>query len=233
MNWKELSKNDSKSICDLSLEEQKPITGINDSDYLELKEKINKAFNDSLNEIGISKEELSTIVGKYKFDCIFGLKIYEIFTTGKYAMREREASNDDIWRYIQLKIVPEIISFRWKENFDSRMYSQSNRIYLKVLWWYCHLSMQDTKEETKRILMAPCNSSDTIVALVERTGKTGYRLDLYRKIMKLKVENDIDTQPFRKMMVLNSAMIKVLNPYLCENGIEGYVKQLIEKVGRN
>ena len=77
------------------------------------------------------------------------------------------------------------------------------------------------------MLLYPCNSTDTIVALVERCGRKGYRLDLYREIMKQKSENGIGIDEFRKLMVLNSAKIKNINPSLTSRGIIGYVEELV------
>lgn len=230
MNWKELSKNESKVLFDDFTEDVATIKSMDDKEYQELKKLIEDAFDKALDTLNITKDELSSTVGKYKFDCYFGYETYKIFSEGKYKMGEREASNDDIWRYIQMKIIPELLFYRWTINMENRIYNQSNRLYLKVLWWYYHLSFKNNYEETLQMLLDPSNSSDTIVALVERCGNNGYRIDLYRKIMYEKTKNKIDTKPFRKMMVLNSAMIKVVNPYLTENGIDGYVSGLIAKV---
>ena len=145
-------------------------------------------------------------------------------------MGTREASNDNIWRYIQLYIVPDIIIYRWGKNCENRMYSESKRIYLKVLWWYYHLSFKENYDKTLTQLLNPCNSSDTIVQLVERCGKKGYRIEVYREIMKQKTEKQIDTRKFRTLMKLNSAKINILNPFLMDNGVQGYVTMLIDTI---
>ena len=230
MNWKELSKNESEIIFESSIEEGKRIVPITDGDYFELSNLIHTAFKKTLYALALNMDELPNYSNKYKFDCLFGKKIYSIFSSGKYKIGEREASNDDIWRYIQVKIIPDILYCRWPDNVKPRMYFQSNRLYLKTLWWYYYLSFVDNIDFTCDMLLKPCNSSDTIVALVERSGKKGYRLDLYREIMNQKSNYNLGINEFRKLMVYNSAKLKSINPFLISEGIEGYVKMLINEV---
>ena len=230
MNWKELSKNEAQSICEPLISEGGMPSPINDTEYLELKLLISQAFNKALDILNITNEDLFNSNVKYKFDCYFGKEIYKIFTNGKYFIGDREASNDDMWRYIQVKIIPELIYFRWKDNVTPRLYAQSNRLYLKTLWWYYYLSFNFDLDYTCEMLLNPCNSTDTIVALVERCGRNGYRLDVYREIMKQKTSNSFSTDEFRKMMVINSAKINVVNPYLLDGGISKYVEDLVNSV---
>ena len=227
MNWKNLTKSESKLIVDQAIEEERMIPSIIDVEYKELHDMIYSAFDKALDVLNIQKEDLSNSNSKYKFDCYFGKELYKIFNIEKYKIGEREASNDDMWRYIQIKIVPDLIYYRWKDNIVPRIYAQSNRLYLKTLWWYYYLSFNNDLEHTCELLLYPCNSTDTIVALVERCGRKGYRLDLYREIMKQKSENGIGIDEFRKLMVLNSAKIKNINPALTSRGIMGYVEELI------
>ena len=227
MDWKNLTKSESKLIVDCAIEEEKMLMPMVGADYKELKDMINSAFDKALEVLNINKENLSSSNFKYKFDCYFGKELYKIFNIEKYRIGEREASNDDFWRYIQVKIVPNLIYYRWKDNIVPRIYAQSNRLYLKILWWYYYLSFNTSIEYTCELLLHPCNSTDTIVALVERSGKKGYRLDLYREIMKQKSKNSLGTYEFRKLMVLNSARIKNINPLLTQYGVEGYVKELV------
>ena len=228
MNWKELSKNECKVIYETAIENGEILKSINDNDYVELKQMINRAFDLALSKVNGSKDNLDSIVNKYKFDCYFGKEVYSIFSDGKYRIGEREAANDDLWRFIQVRIIPELLYFRWKDNVVPRMFAQSNRLYLKTLWWYYNLSYNNSLDDTLNMLLKECNSTDTIVALVERCGSFGYRIDLYREIMKQKCQNDLGTSEFRDFMVLNSAKLKTINPYLSKDGLKGYVGELIK-----
>ena len=230
MNWKELTKQEAEVYYNYNIKNKSIICGIEEDDYRDLKERIYSIFNDVLDELNISKENLSNDTKRYKFDCKFGIKLFSLFSNEPYIFNEREASNASIWRYIQVKIVPDIIVYRWGSEAETRMYSQSNRLYLKTLWWYVYLSYNDNIENTEEIIMDSCNSTDTIVQLTERSGRNGYKLDLYRCIMKLKTKYKLETIEFRKLMVLNSARIKLIIPEYNENGIIGYVESLIKDV---
>ena len=58
---------------------------------------------------------------------------------GEYKIKERVASSDGVWRYIQLCVVPEIIATRWGIENKDRFYKVSRRLYLKILWWNVYL----------------------------------------------------------------------------------------------
>ena len=135
-----------------------------------------------------TKQELASEEGKIKYnynrDLVFALKIYEFFSVGQYNMPPRIAADPRVWSYISIRLVPEIVRERWpkKSSWEDRFYRKPNRIYLKVLWWYIYLSWQGETEDTRIILEN--NTEDTIAQLVERSGAHGYRLELYRKIMR-------------------------------------------------
>ena len=60
-------------------------------------------------------------------------------------------------------------------------------------------------------------------------------MDLYREIMKQYAEMDIaerrKDQAFRKMMVLNTAKVQVIEPSLVDGGEVKYVDDLCEYLG--
>lgn len=226
MEWKELNKEESNNYYNNELV-QGILLGVDDSYYSDLKKNIKIAFDDSLNAVNLTAETLIDATRVYSFDVQFAARIYDLFRYGKYSMNEREASNDGIWRYIQVKIVPDVIIYRWGIDNTARLFNQSNRLYLKTLWWYIHLSYTGNLRETMEMLLNPCNTSDTIAQLTERSGKNGYRIDLYRNIMFMKTKNNMALKEFRKLMVLNSARVKNINPSLSTGGVYGYVEKLI------
>lgn len=233
MEWEKMSKKYAEDYFNEMFEENKNITAHYSTKYQDLRILIMKAFKESLDELELNSTDLAKYNNIYKFDCVFAIKLYSIFMEEKYRIKERIASNDGVWRYIQLCVVPEIIANRWGMENKDRFYKVSRRLYLKILWWYVYLSWNNSLEETKKIIMSDVNTSDTLAQLVERSGKNGYRLELYREIMKKKTIENINTQEFRKLMVLNSARIKVINPYLVNGGIEEYVDKLIKDVRGN
>lgn len=162
----------------------------------------------------------------YFYDLQFGIRLYEL-TKNKYNMTVRDASDDGVWIYISMQVIPDIIEERWGLS-DTRFYRMSRRIWLKTMWWYIHLSWNETREKTLEIL-SPL-STDEIVQLVERRGPYGYRVDFARELMKQFHEKGYTRNSkarFRQIMRLNTAKVKMVEPELYPGGTEQYVSELI------
>lgn len=233
MEWEKMNKKYAEDYFNEMVEENQNISAHYSSKYQDLRILIMKAYREALEELEIEEKDLKNYSNIYKFDCIFAINLYTIFLGEEYHIKERIASNDGIWRYIQLCVVPEIIANRWGRDNKDRFYKVSRRLYLKILWWYVYLSWNNSIEETKGIIINDINTSDTLAQLVERSGKNGYRVELYRIIMKKKTEENVNTSEFRKLMVLNSARVKVINPYLVDGGVDIYVDDLIKSIRGN
>lgn len=167
--------------------------------------------------------------GGYRVDLEFGLNVYEFLTKEKN-MTPVDAANDDIWRYIQMKIVPDLVMKRWKPKDknvnDIRFWKDSRRIWIKSLWWYVHLSYQGNIDDTRKILIN--NTTDEISQLVERPG-SGYRVNLCRAIMKRYSESPKHHHNLlRNIMKLNTVKCVTLEPLLFESGIDGYTEELFK-----
>src|SRR5699024_6792825 len=74
----------------------------------------------------------------YQFDLLFGLEIYSILNQDSN-FSNRVANNDDMWRYLSVKVIPDIVHSRWGLN-EAHFYKMPRRIWLKTIWWYIHLS---------------------------------------------------------------------------------------------
>ena len=72
------------------------------------------------------------------------------------------------------------------------------------------------------------NSTDEIVQIVERSGTSGYRVEVYREIMRYYSNNrdKYGNEIFRRVMVLNTARSRVVEPELVNGGVRAYVKGL-------
>ncbi len=186
---------------------------------------IEKKVQDQLGQQGEAKSN------SYKFDLLFALGLYQ-FLSIENEVTEREASDDDFWRFISMNLIPDIVARRVGGLKASRFYHESRRIWVKTLWWYIYLSWQGTIEDTKSILNH--NTTDTIVQLVERPGTGGYRVSFSRVLMRyfgrLAEENPAlhSTEMFRKVMRLNTARTRVVEPALVAGGEKDYVKELFE-----
>lgn len=162
----------------------------------------------------------------YKFDLLFGLKMYQVLNEN-VGFTNRVATNDDIWRYLSICVIPDIVHSRWELN-EERFYKSPRRIWLKALWWYIHLSWRGNEEETYNILKD--NTTDTVVQLVERPG-IGYHVEMYREIMyQYSFIQDSSREVFRRLLKLNTATILTTIPELVEGGIKKYVQDLYNAV---
>ena len=205
-----------------------------DSDYAVIREDIEKLYQDASESWDISYGRHD-----YYVDVIFGLKLYDYLNRqGWFSLRV--ASNTDFWRYLSVAVVPHIVSSRWGHDNEDHYWKRPMRIWLRSLWWYVHFSWCNTIEETKAILLKPMFSTDTILNIVERSGKNGTNIELYRDILqtysnlgmdvisKYKARGLKETDLFRAIMKLNTAKIIVTEPNLCVDGVHGYVSLLCE-----
>lgn len=172
----------------------------------------------------------------YKIDLNLGIALYKYLNQmSDFTMRI--ASDDGFWRYLSLMIIPDIVSDRWGKENEAHFWARSTRIYPRQIWWYIHLSWQgDTDLETTReVLSKPGFTTDEIMNLVERCGRKGAYIEVYRKIVlqysevsaeERKRHQDGRKGLFRKVMILNNARYVVVDPYLF--GINDYVDVLFK-----
>ena len=206
MDWLRLNKAKSKKCFD-EMNEKKDFNSNCDESYDEFKRDILNKFYETLHELNIGVDDVKSKA--YDVDYIFGIKLYNLMTF-KYKISENEAGNEDVWRYIQLKVCPQIIKYRYGINED-RYYKTARRMWLETL-----------KE----------NTTDTILNIIDRTGTYGYRRELFNEILYKKYLYKVtDRDQFRKIMTLNTMKIQVIDPFLVNGGIEKYVEELFVESG--
>ncbi len=221
MNWIELNREDAERLFNQYCESGDYTY---QSDYKAIRDDLCMLYEHALSKVEKIDDQASW---RYHLDLYFGLSLYEVLNE-KYNMNVRTASNEGVWRYLSVCVVPDLVEKRYGKDHPDRFWKKPKRLWLRVLWWYIYLSWQGTNEETMNILMN--NSTDEILQLVDRCGRGGYRVDLYRELMKKNAELDVSErkskQTFRKMMVLNTARVQVLEPELTPGGNRGYVNSL-------
>lgn len=208
-----------------------------ENEYVQLRNDINSLFDSVEKDI----EEAGKKIQDYNTDIKFALSLYKYFSKQDW-FSLRVVENDDFWRWLSLKIVPNIVAKRWGKDNESHYWSNPARIWLKQLWWYVYLSWTGDEISTESLLFSPNCTTDTILNFVERSGKKGTCVESYRKIIYLysriphekliefnKTRESDDL--FRLVMKLNTARILVVEPDLFENGNEGYAKQLFADAG--
>ncbi len=211
-----------------------------DSDYLKLRTDMQKLNSDVRSEIeGNSKIKRTD----YYVDYRLGLLMYEYLRNQPW-FSMRVAANDGFWRFLSLKIVPDIVAQRWGKDNDSHYWSMPARIWLRSIWWFVHLSWQGSKENTEQVLSCSHFTTDTILNFEERTGRNGTYIDAYRRIIyhysripesEIKKKNRSKGRKsddlFRVVMKLNTAKLLVFDPALFSGGVDAYARSLFEDAG--
>ena len=216
--------------------------------YQETRSLLVQCFKDALSDNGNRIN--------YNLDLRMGIKLYELMSPAK-GFTTIQANDDDIWRYVSVKVMPDITFIRYpnqpedidvlreyipdlsyaigvKTEKDSihikkkRFYSHTRRIWLKTLWWYIHLGWQGDSETTYTVLLN--NGTNIISHFIERPGR-GYRPALFRYMLyaySLLPEQKDST--FRAAAKINLAKCVTTEPALTIGGELEYSKELFEEV---
>ena len=209
-----------------------------EGEYIKVRNEIQNFFKKTVEECP------SDITRKdYYIDAHVGILLYD-YLWRQPGFNLRAAANDDFWRYLSIKVVPDIVADRWGKDNESHYWSKPARIWLRSIWWYVHLSWQGDMMTTAKVLESPCFTTDNILNLEERTGRNGTFINVYRYIMyyysripQETLENyDKNTKKqsdglFRIVMKLNTAKSMVIDPALFLGGEKEYVKSLFLDAG--
>ena len=101
----------------------------------ELRDDICNLFAETLSELQIGPEMISKKNYSYQVDYIFGLRLYQLLND-KYEMSIRAASSAEIWRYLSVRVVPDVVEMRYGIDHPDRFWKKPKRLWLRVLWWY-------------------------------------------------------------------------------------------------
>lgn len=174
----------------------------------------------------------------YELDCRLSVWFYNYVKMQSW-MNMRVATTEDFWRYFAMVVVPDIITDRFAKSDkpDARhYYSKGTRIYPYTLYWYACLSWSKDEEATLKLLTQKGFNTDTIVGLVERTGRNGTPIELYRNIVhnfsEFAKTKSINHFTFRSIMKLCLAKITVVDPDLFEGGNKMYAFSLVSECSK-
>jgi len=168
---------------------------------------------------------------------------YEILSlSSKNGFTLRLASDDSVWRRLTMFVVPDFVQIRWpikllndsqegqREDGRSHFWDNPQRNWLKSLWWYAHFAHQVDKSRTTKFLSRISNHTDPIQHLVERAGRSGYRVEVNREILgRLGSRDGCSVDELKRVMIINTAMMKLVEPQMHAKGVRGYVDELILK----
>lgn len=161
-------------------------------------------------------------IGAGAYDVAVGLALYRIL--GEAGLDVRTAANDGVWRFLSLKVVPDLVAGRWGHLPEERFWRSRSRIWLRAVWWLVHLTWQGSEDQTQAVLADV--TTDTVVQLVERPGRGGFRVELTRALFRERSRRRLSQGEFRSLMKLNTARVVVTEPSFCDGGVDGYVHEL-------
>lgn len=208
-----------------------------DNEYAVIRNDLSILFK----KVADSAYEKELKIQDYYTDVQFGMLLY-MYLEKQSWFSLRVAADDGFWRYLSLKVIPDAVAVRWGKDNESHYWSIPRRIWLKQLWWYIYLSWNTDEISTRKIVESGNCSTDTILNLVERSGKKGTCIDAYRYIIyyysvvpedvlsgynKKRKKDDL----FRVVMKLNTARMMVMEPALYAGGCKGYAKKLFIDAG--
>ena len=104
-------------------------------EYKVLRNDITGLFTNVLSEIGISPEDIPKKNNSYLVDYQFGLKIYSLLNN-KYGMTVRTASSADVWRFLSVVVVPDVVEMRYGTDHPDRFWKKAKRIVACALVVY-------------------------------------------------------------------------------------------------
>ena len=171
---------------------------------------------------------------KYGYDLEFACNLYTYFNSKEW-FSINLASNYNFWRYICVYVIPDVIYERFDFSVE-HYYKKDVRIYIPSLWWYIHMSFYKDVETTKTMLKSL--NSDYILQLVERPGRNGLFLDLYREIMRVlcSLSDSVRNRKlnkanlFRRVLIQNTAQSDSYN-LIIEDKTNEYVEELFASCG--
>ena len=182
-------------------------------DYRRLRELLTNA----LPACGAATDES---VGAY--DIATGIRLYSVLQNEGFNIRT--AADDGVWRHLTLCVLPDLVEMRWKNRSEERFWRNRSRIWLRAVWWLTHLAWQGSEASTRTVLTGV--TTDMVVQLIERPGRSGFRVDLARRLFTERSVYAVGQDDFRAMMKLNTARLMVLAPEFADGGINGYVRSL-------
>jgi hypothetical protein len=170
---------------------------------------------------------------EYDLDWRFASALYFriLPLSGKFTLRF--AANNGIWRRLSICVIPDFVALRWpsKEGVfpADRFWLKPQRIWLKSLWWYAHLSCQGDD-----LLSTECclknGSTDSIQQLIDRHGLGGFRVELCREIMRRIGDKSLSVPELRKLLKLNTTKVPLVEPLFYVGGVQGYVDSLLQTI---
>lgn len=220
MNWAKLTRNVANRKFEEMKDEGEFHPGTLAAGYVDLR----VAICDSLPLFANSDLEAGA------YDIQVGLTLYRILSECGFGVRQ--AADDGIWRYLSIVVLPDYVRSRWeKSQQEARFWRDRSRIWLRALWWFIHLSWQGDEDSTRASTFGM--STDDVVQIVERPGRRGFRVDLYRAMICAAGARPPGQRKLRQLMKLNTAMSVMVEPSAFGGGVTSYVQALYQQIDQS
>ncbi|WP_439668435.1 hypothetical protein DAMDJJ_00050 [Cupriavidus necator] len=216
MNWAKFTRNLASRKFDELREADAFEPGALNVDYDELR----TAFRASLQRFAESDLEAGA------YDIQAGLALYRILNERGFGVRH--AADEGIWRYLSLVVLPDYVKSRWDKSQEARFWSDRSRIWLRAVWWFIHLAWQGDEASTRASVDGM--STDDVVQIVERPGRRGFRVELYRAMVRAAGARPQGQRKIRQLMKLNTATVVMVEPSAYRGGISKYVEALYQQI---
>ena len=238
MNIKTLSRGEAQEAMQQWLEKYPQLPAV-DKEYEQIRNDLHE-INKSVREEANLKEIKRGL--DYFIDSNIAVEIYKYFTSKSW-FTTRIAEDDGFWRYLSIKVVPDMVAERWGKDNSEHYYARPTRIWLRSLWWFVFHSWQGNMESTEDVIFSDHFTTDMLLNFEERSGRKGVCIAAYRKIIyyysrlngeivsQYKKQHKNGDDLFRVVMKLNTARMLVMEPELCEGGADGYVRKLFQDAG--
>lgn len=216
MNWAKFTRNAASRKFDELKGADAFEPGTSNADY----DNIRAAVLESLPLFADSELEAGA------YDIQMGLALYRILKERGFGIRH--AADEGIWRYLSLVVLPDYVKSRWDKAQEARFWSDRSRIWLRAVWWFVHLSWQGDDASTRASVDGM--STDDVVQIVERPGRRGFRVDLYRAMVRAAGARPQGQRKIRQLMKLNTATVVMVEPSAYSGGVSEYVEALYQQI---
>lgn len=237
MDWKRMSKREALVHLrnfDKGDESLKNMIKRVPAEYAELRNCLLAVYN------GVDEKRKKggpTLPKDYATDLYVGLALHEYLAKRGFGIWE--AADDNVWRYIAVAVVPDLVHGRLRGEYEKDAFSgvRQSRFWVRNIWWYVHLSLvvdrngKPDYKKTERILRS--NDTDILAGVVDHQG-SGFRVDFFRAMMsafddfctsnKLAVSRE---DSFRDLIKEYQIRTAVVDPDL-----EGHARFLSEMFGK-
>jgi len=128
--------------------------------------------------------------GPGAYDMKVGLVLYRVLADA--GLDIRTAADDGWWRFLSIRVLPDLVKSRWDSTPPERFWKGRSRIWLRAMWWTVHLTWQGSEESTRKVLESV--TTDTIVRFQGRFDTANFRETTIVQTLSGSVQGNYEAQ---------------------------------------